>query len=53
MAVKVPVVCYLVNHGSNDALERVSSSHIESFVDSFLCHEENVIKRFNNNFSIF
>lgn len=53
MAVKIPVVCYLVNHGSNDASERVSSSHIESFVDSFLCHEENIIKRFNSNFSIF
>lgn len=53
MAMKVPVICYLVNHGSNDASERVSSSHMESFVDSFLCNEKNIIDRFNDNFSIF
>ncbi|NUE61150.1 glycosyltransferase family 2 protein [Escherichia coli] len=50
IAVKEPVVCYIVNHGSNDTTERVSSSQIESFVDAFICSDNLLIERYNNNF---
>jgi len=50
IAMKVPVVCYIVNHGSNDASERVSAKHIESFVDSFLCSNEQYLERYRTSF---
>ncbi len=50
MAMKTPVVCYIMNHGSNDTSERVSASHIESFVDSFICKDEKYLERYNENF---
>ncbi|END40006.1 hypothetical protein EC2733950_3270 [Escherichia coli 2733950] len=47
---KTPVVCYIMNHGSNDTSERISVSRIESFVDTYLCNDEILIDRYNQNF---
>jgi len=51
MALKIPVVCYIVNHGSNDSAERTSSAHIESFVDHNLCQNTPHMERYNVNFT--
>lgn len=50
LAMKTPVVCYIMNHGSNDTSERISVSRIESFVDTYLCNDEILIDRYNQNF---
>lgn len=50
LALKVPVACYIVNHGSNDAAERVGSDVINKFVDQFECKDEKLIEKFNSGF---
>lgn len=50
ISMRTPVVCYIMNHGSNDTSERVSNNYIESFVDSLICHDNDLIIRYKNNF---
>ena len=50
IAFKEPVVCYIVNHGSNDATERVGVSAIESFVNQFLCKDPENLSLFRKKF---
>lgn len=51
LALFSPIVCYVVNHGSNDAAERVGTDAISRFVDDFECHEEELCEYFHNSFS--
>ncbi|MCY9835206.1 glycosyltransferase family A protein [Aeromonas media] len=50
LAMKTPVVCYIMNHSSNDTNERATASKIESFIDSFICKDEQYIERYHQNF---
>ncbi|ATM00395.1 glycosyltransferase family A protein [Aeromonas bestiarum] len=50
MAMQTPVVCYIVNHGSNDTTERVGLNAMESFVDRLECKNEALLKRYEKNF---
>lgn len=47
-----PIACYIVNHGSNDAAERVGSDAICRFVDEFECKNEELTASFDTKFDV-
>lgn len=48
----VPVACYMVNHGSNDATIRVAEGLMERFVDEHICQNKDLIDNFSTNFNV-
>ncbi|MFU2047052.1 hypothetical protein [Avibacterium gallinarum] len=52
LAFKNPVVCYMVNHGSNDASERVGDKLIENFIDQFECKDQSYRELFFHKFMV-
>ncbi|MFM5522376.1 glycosyltransferase family A protein [Aeromonas jandaei] len=50
LALFTPIVCYIVNHGSNDSNTRVGTDAICRFIDEFECHDEEQSKYFYGNF---
>lgn len=51
VALKAPITCYIVNHGSNDSAERVGTKEIELFVDQHICKDNFLLENFRSQFS--
>ena len=52
IANKDPVMCYVVNHGSNDAAERHGSDVITRFIDQYECKNDEKNRLFFKNFNL-